>query len=364
MTQNADVIIVGGGIIGVTCAWRLAIAGARVTLFERESPGSGSSQAALGVLGFHARPQMPKAFDSLCRLSRQFYPTIIDELQDAIGQRVDYLACGQLSLAFNEGDWIDLETSYASNKAHGIPVERPTPEECQQLAPGVNSHILDALFLPEDAWVDNTALTLAIAQAAEAAGVTIERKEVQAIVNEGGRCTAVRAGGALYPAGWFVLAAGCWSGQIAGITDLPVEPVRGQALLMTGQPIRRVVMSPRGYLVPKGNSQTMLGATVERVGFNDSNTLGGIGEVIHAGLEVAPGLARCEFLGVWSGLRPATPDDIPIIGPFGELPNLIAATGHFRNGILLAPITAAMVRAAITGETPPADLAPFSPDRF
>lgn len=363
MTQNPDVLIIGAGIIGVTCAWRLASAGLRVTVYDRQAPGSGASQAALGVLGFHARPQMPAAFDDLCRKSRQFYPAIIDELDSAIGQRLYYRAGGQLSVALQEGDLVELEEAYSLNQARGIQVERPTPLECQQLAPGINQRVLDSLFFPDDAWVDNTALTLAIAQAAETAGAVFERGEVQAVTSKAGRAGGIRVAGEIREADWLVIAAGCWSGQIAGLPPLPVQPVRGQALLVASQPIRRIVMSERGYLVPKADGQTMIGATVEQVGYDESNTLAGLSELTEAGLEIAPILARAEFLGAWAGLRPGTADNLPYIGPFAKLPNVIAATGHFRNGILLAPITAAMVQAAIVGGDSPAELEPFLPDR-
>ncbi|MGB3717115.1 MAG: glycine oxidase ThiO [Candidatus Promineifilaceae bacterium] len=363
MAQYADVIVVGAGIIGVACAWRLASVGLRVTVFDRHAPGSGASQAALGVLGFHARPKMPAAFDDLCQRSKQFYPAIVDELRDFVGQAPDYRPCGQLSVAVNENDLVDLEEDYSANVTLGVPVERPTLEECQLLVPGLNQQVCGAFFLPDDAWVDNTALTLSIARAAERAGAKFERGEVQAVVTESCQVTGVRVAGELRLAGWVVIAAGCWSEQISDLPPLPVQPVRGQALMVAGQPFRRIVMSPRGYLVPKGNGQTMIGATVERVGFDEANTLGGLNQIVDVGLEIAPGLRDNEFLGAWAGLRPGTPDNLPFIGPFGELPNLIAATGHFRNGILLAPITAALVRAAITGEMSPADPEPFSPDR-
>jgi glycine oxidase len=364
VVQKLDVIVIGAGVVGAACAWRLASAGLKVMVLDRQAPGSGASQAALGVLGFHARPQMPAAFDHLCRQSRRFYPAIVDELREVTGQAPDYRSCGQLSVALNEGDLAQLEEDYLANVAQGVQVERPTPEECQLLAPGLNRQVCGALFLPDDAWVDNTTLTLTIVRAAEQAGAAFQREEVQEVIKKSGRVSGVRVSGELWPAGWVVIAAGCWSGQMAGGPPLPVQPVRGQALMVAGQPIRRIVMSPRGYLVPKGDRQTMIGATVERVGFAGANTLGGIREIAEAGLEIAPNLRRNEFLGAWTGLRPGTPDNLPFIGPFGEWPNLIAATGHFRNGILLAPITAAMVRSVITGEMPPTDLEPFSPDRI
>jgi glycine oxidase len=363
MNQNPDVIVIGAGIVGAACAWRLASAGLAVQVFDKQAPGSGASQAALGVLGFHAQQGAPAAFDQLCRLSQNYYPAVIDELADFTGQRVDYRPCGQLFVALIEEDLAELEEAYIANKERGVPVERPTAAECQQLAPGVSRQLLGALFLPDDAWVDNTALTLAMVKAAEKAGAIFKRGQVQAIVTEEGRAAGVTLAGKMYPAGWIVLAAGCWSGQIAGLPPLPVQPVRGQAFMVAGQPIRRIVMSPRGYLVPKGDHQTMVGATVEHVGFDDTSTMGGIAEVAQAGLEMAPRLAHNEFLGAWSGLRPGTPDDMPFIGPFASLPNVIAASGHFRNGILLAPITAALVQAALLGETPPLALDPFLPGR-
>ncbi len=363
MGKNADVIIIGAGIIGATCAWRLAQVGMRVTVFERNAPGSEASQAALGLLAFHAKARTPSQFNELRRRSRQFYPAIIEELAETIGQRPDYRASGQLLIAPAETDRPDIELVYTANTKLGIEVERPTPEECHMLAPGLNPDIHGALFFPADALVDNTALTLAIVRAAEQAGAVFERANVEALESHAGRATGVRCAGQARSAGWVVVAAGCWSGQIPGVPLLPVMPIRGQALAVAGQPMRRIVASPGGYIVPKGESQTLIGATVEQVGFVAANTLRGLSEVSAAGLEISPALGMSEFLGAWAGLRPGTPDNLPFIGPFGELPNLVAATGHFRNGILLAPITAEIVRAIVTGERPLLDLQPFLPDR-
>ncbi len=361
--KNTDVIIIGAGIIGASCAWRLVQAGVRVTVFERNAPGSEASQAALGMLTFHAKANMPPAFHELCRRSRQFYPAIIEELAEITGERPDYRASGHLLIAPTETDLSYLDTTYTLNTDPGIEVERPTPEECRLLAPGLNPNIHGALFFPDDAWVDNTALTLAIVRAAEQAGAVFERGKVEAVESQAGRATGVRCAGQVRSADWVIVAAGCWSGQISGVPPLPVMPIRGQALAVAGQPIRRVVVSPRGSLVPKGDGQTMIGATIEQAGFAEANTLSGLSEVSAAGLEIAPTLGMGEFLGAWAGLRPGTPDNLPFIGPFGELPNLIAATGHFRNGILLAPLTAELVRAIITGEPPLLALQPFLPDR-
>ncbi len=363
MTKNADVIIIGAGIIGVSCAWRLAQAGARVTVFERNAPGSEASQAALGVLTFHTNPEMPAEFEKLRRLSADLYSGMIDELAEVTEDRVRYGAGGELVVALTETDLAEIESVYAVNSELGIQAERATPEECRLLEPSVNPNICGAVFFPDDGWVDNTALTFAIVRATEKAGAVLVRANVDTVESAAGRATGVRCAGETHSADWVVLAAGCWSGQIRGVPQLPVTPVRGQALSVAGRSVRRVITSPRGYVVPKGDGQTMVGATVEYVGFDASNTLGGLAEISQAGLEISPALGTAEFLGAWAGLRPGTPDNVPFIGPFGELPNLIAATGHFRNGILLAPITASLVTAVVMGERPVLDLRPFLPDR-
>jgi glycine oxidase len=363
MAKSADIIIIGAGIIGAACAWQLASTGAKVKVYDRNAPGTGASQAALGVLGFHNRPDMPAPFNEMCRLSRNYYPATIDKLFELTGRRLDYKMGGQLSIALDEEDLIELDKMYRANISQDISVEQPTREEALLLAPGLNPEVKGSLFFPDDSWVDNTALNLTLVKASELAGVIYKRGEVQSIERATGRVIGIRVAGELIKADWVVLAAGCWSNKIDNTPTIPVYPVRGQALMVSGLSIQRVVMSPRGYLVPKGKDQTMIGATVERVGFNESNTLGGIREISSAGLEIAPVIGRSEFLGAWAGLRPGTEDNLPLIGPFKELPNLIAATGHFRNGILFAPLTADMVKAAIVGIDSPISLEPFLPDR-
>jgi glycine oxidase len=364
-----NVIVIGAGIIGSACAWRLAQTGARVTLLERSAPAAGASQAALGVLQFHAKPGTHPAYQHLSLRSRELYPAMLAELAHVTGERVPYDAGGQLSLAFADDDWPNLEALLAANAELGLPVERATDAECRLLEPALNPALLGGIFFPEDAWVDNTALTLALAQAAQRAGAVLERAEVTAVEQSGGRAVAVHAGGKRYRADWVVLAAGCWSSQIAGVSPLPVRPVRGQALAVAGRPVRRVVSSPRGYLVPKAGEQTLVGATVEEVGYDESTTIGGLAEVAAAGLEIAPRLAGCTFLGAWAGLRPATPDGRPCLGPFAACPNLIAAAGHFRNGILQAPATAEIVCALVAADplpavlSGPALLSGLAPDR-
>ena len=360
----SDVLIIGAGIIGAACAWRLSQAGLSVRVLDRAAPGGQASQAALGVLTFHGRPDtMPKALRVLALKSSYFFPAVIEELQEAVGERVHFRQEGQLFLAMNDGDLPSLEETLNVNREEGAALERISIEEALRMEPNLNPEIAGALYAPNDAWVDNTALTQAFVRAAQLAGAIFEQADVTAVENGGGRVTGVRAGENRYEADWVVLSAGAWSGQIQGVPGVRIRPRRGQAYSVEGSYFQRVVHSPRGYIVPKGDTQTMLGATVEDVGFDVTNTPRGLGSVSKGAFELSPKLETSTFAGAWAGLRPGTPDDLPLIGPSAGRPNLIIATGHFRNGILLAPITADLVRQLIVGETPGLDLRPYSPDR-
>ena len=356
-----DVLIIGAGIVGASCAWRLSQAGLSVKVLDRTAPGSEASQAALGVLTFHGRPDtMPEPMRMLARKSRDYYPAIIDELEEAVGERVYFRQEGQLILGINEGDMPSLEETLRVNRLEGVEIERASVEEALRLEPNLNPEIAGALYSPHDGWVDNAALTQAIVRAAKQAGAQFEQAEVDSVEASDGQIASVRAGEAHYESDWVVLAAGAWSGQI---WKVPVKPRRGQAYSVEGSYFKRVIHSPRAYIVPKDDAQTMLGATVEDVGFDASNTPDGLGSISTRAFEISPILETSTFVGAWAGLRPGTPDDLPIIGPAADFPNLIIATGHFRNGILLAPITADLVRQIVVGDAPNLDLAPFSPGR-
>ena len=358
-----DVVIIGAGAVGAACAWRLAQAGADVTLLDRSGPASGASRAALGVLQHHIEPGQPAAYQHLALRGRELYPLLMEELQAAIGLPRAHHVVGQLSFALAEAELTRLEATLAANAERGVRVQRLTPAECLKLEPGLNPAVLGGLFFPDNAWTDNSALTVAFARAAQAAGARLERAEVSTVLTENDRIVGVRAGREVYRGEWVVLAAGCWSGQVQGVPALQVRPVRGQALAVAGQPVRHIVAGAHGYLVPKDGGQTLVGATVEEAGFDASLTVGGLAEIMAAGVLIAPGLAGCQYLTAWAGLRPGTPDGWPYIGPFADAPRLIAATGHFRNGILQAPATAEIVCALVMGTPLPVDIAELSPDR-
>ncbi len=359
-----DVLIIGAGIIGAASAWRLGQAGLGVKVLDRAAPGGEASQAALGVLTFHGRPDtMPKPLRLLAQVSRDFYPAVIEELQETVGEQVYFRQEGQLILAMNDDDLASLRETLRVNREDGVELEQASIEELLMLEPNLNPKIAGGLYSPNDAWVDNTALTQALVRAAQQVGATFEQAEVTSVESRGGRVVGVHAGETLYEADWVVLSAGAWSGQIEGVPGVPVRPRRGQAYSVEGSYFKRVIPSPRAYIFPKGDTQTMLGATVEDVGFDATNTPDGLGSISRGAFEISPMLETSTFAGAWAGLRPGTPDDLPIIGASPELPNLVIATGHFRNGILLAPVTADLVRQIVLSESAAIDISPFSPAR-
>jgi glycine oxidase len=359
----SDVLVVGAGIVGAACAWRLAQRGASVTLLERSAPASGASQAALGVLTFHASVGKPGELNALHLRSASVYARMMAELEAEGHSDVYYRQEGELFIALQEADLGELEAEYSVNTGTGVAVERMTPEEIRLLEPAINPRVLAGIYYPEGAWVDNTALTLAIAAAGQETGVAYQRANVREIAVDDGRAIGVRTANEQLHGDWVVLAAGCWTNQLGGVSLPKIIPVRGQAFSVDGQVVRRVVFSPRRYLVPKLGIQTMVGATKDRVGYDDRVTLGGIASIAEGGIEIAPSLADHEVVSTWAGLRPATPDELPVIGPLEAIPNLILATGHYRNGIVLAPVTADLVGDLICTSSPVAGIEPFRPGR-
>ncbi len=359
----SDVLIVGAGIVGAACAWRLAQRGASVTLLERSAPASGASQAALGVLTFHASVGKPRDLNALHLRSASLYADVMAELAALGHGDIYYRQEGELFIALQEADLGDLEAEYSLNVGTEVAVERLTADEIRLLEPAINPRVMAGLYYPKGAWVDNTALTLAIAAAGREMGVAYKRANVLEITVDHGRAIGVQTVREQIRGDWVVLAAGCWSSQVGGVSLPKIIPVRGQALAVDGQVVRRVVFSPRRYLVPKLGIQTMVGATKERVGYDDRVTLGGIARVAEGGIEIAPGLAGHEVASTWAGLRPASPDEVPVIGPLEAIPNLVLATGHYRNGIVLAPATADLVGDLISSSSPVEGIEPFRPGR-
>jgi len=364
-----DVVVIGGGVIGLAIARRLARAGAAVTLLERGTPGAEASSAAAGMLSPLAEAGQPGPFLDLLIRARSEYPAFCEELSSETGIDLGYRDEGTLMLALRDEDEAELEHRFGWQTQRGLNVERLTAEQARSAEPSITREVRWALRFPGDHQVENRNLARALWAAAAAAGVSLcLGAEAVRIHRKGGRARGVElVGGEVLAADTVILAGGSWSGRMEGLPRaLPVEPVHGQLLALDAlpPPIRHVVDSPRCYLVPRADGRLIVGATVERRGFTKSTTPSGMLHLLAGALEILPSLAELPIAETWSGLRPGTPDDLPILGGDPDLENLFYATGHFRNGILLTPITAEIVADLVLTGRSRVDLQPYRIDRF
>jgi glycine oxidase len=379
-TQRVDVAIVGGGIIGMAIAWRARERGMSVTLLERDAPGRATSRVAAGMLAPVIEAEFGHAGRCLLELglrSAQLWPTFALELEACTGVGVGLTRSGTLLLARDEDDARELERQLAFRQSLGLAVARLRPSEAREREPALAPAMRLALEAPDDHSVDPRLVLDALTRACESAGVEMRADAPVARVKldgagERGRVTGVTlADGERVSAGHVVLAAGPWSGQIDGVPPaarVPVRPVKGQILRLRDPAgpglLQRVVRFRRGYLVPRADGRYVLGATVEERGFELSATAGGAYELLRDAHELLPGISELEIEELSVGLRPGTPDNAPAIGP-APVDGLIWATGHYRNGILLAPLTAELVLGVIAGEHEHDELLQScAPDRF
>lgn len=373
--MSSDVVIVGGGLIGLSIGWRTAAAGLSVTVID-PAPTTGSSHAAAGMLAPVTEAHYgEERLLALNLAAGRRYPSFVEELAEASGRDVGYRTTGTLAVAFDSGDRAVLAAHQDFLGRLGLGAEllgsRETRAEEPLLAPGVRA----GLLVEGDHSVDNRRLAAALLVAAERAGVTVRRAAAEAIVVAGGRATGVRlVDGETLPAGTVVLAAGCWSGQIGGLpTDVvpPVRPVKGQILRLgtpDGAPflrriVRGIVAGTFVYVVPRAHGEVVVGGTVEEMGFDTTVKAGAVSELLRNAGALVPGIFELELVECHAGLRPGSPDNAPLLGRTG-LEGLVVATGHFRNGVLLTPVTADGITTLLTSGEMPELLAPFSPQRF
>ena len=329
--ERCDAVIVGGGVIGLASAWRAQQRGLRVCVVERGDAGSGATRAAAGVLA--PDPETP-GFTALARRSAELWPAFAEELGD-----VGYTRCGSLVLAFDERE---LGAGWLDGAA------------CCALEPGIARDCAGGLLLDEDAQVDPRRVTGELVRRlddlrthADVVGLTLDGVELA----DGSRIAADRV----------VLAAGAWSARRLA-KRLPIRPVKGQTLRLRGRlPATRIIRSEHVYVVPRANGETVLGATIEEAGFDETTTDEATALLLRQAIRAVPAVAELELVEAVASLRPGTPDDGPLIG---EWEGLLIAAGHYRNGVLLAPVTAEAVAALLAGDEPPAEAAPFDPRRF
>jgi len=349
-----DVLVVGGGIIGLAVAWRAARDGRSVAVVD-PSPGSGASHAAAGMLApvsevtYTDEPLLQIGLESLRR-----WPAFAAELTEASGIDVDYRADGTLAVAFNPDDMTALDELGAFMRSLGLNVTRLTGRECRRLEPMLAPAVSGGMLAEHDAWVDPRRVTKALALVVDRLGVPVHRERVTGFLFTGPAddpkaCRGVRlAYGRTLPAGQVVLAAGAWSGFVDGLPPgvlPPVRPVKGQIMRLRaerpllGHCVRGMVYGSPAYLVPRRDGELVLGATQEEMGFDERVTAGGVWELLRDARELVPGITELELVDVVARPRPGTPDNLPLIGP-SAVDGLVLATGHHRNGILLAPLTA------------------------
>jgi glycine oxidase len=373
-SDRYDVAIVGGGIAGLAVAWRAQQRGLRTVVLERGVLAGGATRVAAGMLApiSEARVGEP-ALLALNRASLDRYPGFVAELTEASGRDPGFRACGTLAVARDRDEAEALERELAERRELGLPVERLLASEARRREPALAPTLRLALDVPDDHAVDPRALAGALASATERAGGALrEQTEVARIlVADEQRVEGVElCGGERVAAEQVVVAAGAWAGLLDGLpahARVPVRPVKGQVLRLRDPAgpglLTRVIRMQPGYLVPRGDGRYVLGATMEEQGFDTAPTAGGVFELLRDATELVPGVGELAIEAVEAGLRPGTPDNAPVLGP-GAIAGLQWSAGHFRHGILLAPITADVLAATLAGEEPPAVAVPFGAGRF
>jgi glycine oxidase len=368
--DSAKVLIIGGGIIGCSIAWRLAREGATVTVLERARIGQEASWAAAGLIAPQAEAQSPGPFFDLCLYARDVFRLIHPEVIAATGIDPEYGKYGLLYLALDRTEQSELESRARWQREAGGSVQELTPAEARKLEPAISESTCYAIYLPEDRPLDNRKLTQAYAAAAIGSGAIFkEGVNVEEILCNNGKASRVRLhDGQTVDADFVIIAAGTWSHTIRGLEAdrVTLHPVRGQIVCFDGLPglAGPAVFSPRAYLVPRRDGRLLAGSTMEEAGFNRSVTLAGIERIVTGASAMVPALGAIAFREAWAGLRPATRDLLPVLGFSPSLENVIYATGHFRSGILLSALTGVITADLIAGRESSFDLSPFSAKRF
>lgn len=375
-TRTSDVLVIGGGIIGLVTAWRAAQRGFTTAVVDPE-PGGGAAQVAAGMLA--AVTELHYGEQTLLGLnlaSARRYPDFVAELTDLTGHDLGYRRCGTLAVALDADDRAHLRELHALQRRSGLDSEWLSGRECRRLEPMLAPGVRGGLRVDGDHQIDPRRLAGALMAACEGAGVVFHRMwaERLSVVRE--RAAGVVASdGTTLAAGQVVLAAGSLSGRLAGVPDdvlPPVRPVKGQVLRLTvpkryapflSRTVRAVVRGSQVYLVPRESGELVVGATSEELGWDTTVTAGGVYELLRDAHELVPGITELPLTETRAGLRPGSPDNAPLLGPT-ELAGLSLATGHYRNGVLLTPVTGdAMAHVLTTGELPDEARA-FTPGRF
>jgi len=364
---NFDTVIVGGGVIGLSIARSMALRGVRnICVIERQECGTEASFAAAGMLAPQAEADNPDEFFQLLCRSRDLYPDWASTLKAETGIDIELDLTGTICLSFNEDEEQELHQRFEWQSKAGLSAERLTTAEVRRLEPQISASVTGALLFPRDVQVENRRLLAALATSVQVLGVSVMNEtNVEEVVVSAGHVSGVQTNKGLIQSPTVVIAAGAWS-DLTGAMKFPVEPVRGQMVCLSAKPqlTRHVIYSPRGYLVPRQDGRLIAGSTTERVGYLKMVTAGGVKSILMNASEISPAIERLPLVTSWAGLRPRAPDGLPLLGPCDEIEGLIYATGHYRNGILLAPLTGELIAETVVDGRISGELATFSPNRF
>ncbi|MFC9130313.1 glycine oxidase ThiO [Streptomyces sp. NPDC057099] len=375
-TRTSDVLVIGGGIIGLVTAWRAAQRGLATAVVDPE-PGGGAAQVAAGMLA--AVTELHYGEQTLLGLnlaSARRYPDFAAELTDLTGHDLGYRRCGTLAVALDADDRAHLRELHALQQQSGLESQWLSGRECRRLEPMLAPGVRGGLRVDGDHQIDPRRLSGALVTACERAGVVFHRAWAERLTVVQDRAAGVvTADGTALDAGQVVLAGGSLSGRLAGVPEdvlPPVRPVKGQVVRLAmperhgpflSRTVRAVVRGSHVYLVPRESGELVIGATSEELGWDTTVTAGGVYELLRDAHELVPGVTELPFTETRAGLRPGSPDNAPLLGPTG-LEGLLLATGHYRNGVLLTPVTGdAMAHVLATGELPE-EARPFTPKRF
>jgi glycine oxidase len=371
-TTRYDAVIAGGGLIGLACAWRAARRGLRVRVVERDRAGAGASAVAAGMLAPVGEASWGEdALLGLGLASLERWPGFAAELEAESREPAGYFSPGALHVALDRDEAEELRRHHDFHRDRGLESEWLRPSDCRRLEPGLTTSVAAGLYVPCEGVTDPVTASAALLAALDRLDVPVdEGVEVAGLELGAEGCELTLGGGGRLAAERIVVATGAWSGTAEWLPPElrpPVRPVKGEVLALQprdGEPVcERIVAGERIYLVPREDGRLIVGATMEERGFDTAVTAGGVHELLREAYRVLPEVAEMELVSARAGLRPGTPDNAPVIGAAADA-RLVMATGHHRNGVLLAPATADAVAALLAGEEPGMDLAPFSPERF
>lgn len=367
--MNSDVIIIGGGVIGCAIAVELALNNIKVALFERNQLGQEASWASAGMLAPQSEAQYGDPLFHLGQASRNIYFNYSERLRAYTGIDPCYRNEGSLQLAFDEPTAQNMEEAHTWQFDAGLNITRLSTDEVRKLEPAISAEVMLAHLFADEHQIDNRKMMQMLIAALDRAGVSINLgMTVSEIIIEQGEVRGIIANGERFLAHKVIIAAGSWSGLLrAEPVQMPqTMPVKGQMLALKTAPqnLNYVLRAQHSYLVPRHDGTVIIGATSESVGYDKRVTGEGLQQLLLRAQQIAPILKQATFIEAWAGLRPGTADGLPILGEDAQLKGLIFATGHYRNGMLLTPITAQIIKELIISGKTSVDLKPFSPMRF